>query len=344
MRYVVASVQRKMPRVLTLGTVQTVLIAGLLLSLACSSSEPAAAPAATAAPGQVGYILASGAKLQDVLLGGESRDVVSFDDGSTLMDPALSPDGKRIAFIRQEPVKNLPGGQIDFGADLYVVNRDGSGLKEIAHHTALTEYIRVPSWFDAGHLLFSIRGRTPEANADYRIERIDLTSGQRTRIVANAVDPSVTPGATQMLYISVETSKTRETVFLAGPDGSGAKDLLPPLPVLTLIGSAVMSPDGTRIAFAAGDLLGTIAPPRAMAAPAGMAMHPFFQDVWLINADGTNLRRIAEVVESSLSLSWSPDGKWIYAMGTAKFRRVDPVTGDITILGEGAPVAGIYFY
>ena len=60
----------------------------------------------------------------------------------TLMDPALSPDGKRIAFMRQEPVKNLGGGQIDFGTDLYVVNRDGSGLKEIVHHSALAEYVR----------------------------------------------------------------------------------------------------------------------------------------------------------------------------------------------------------
>jgi Tol biopolymer transport system component len=316
----------------------------LVMLAGCSSSDPGGTaepqPVSGApASGQVRYIVASGAKLQDVAVGGEAREVVSFDDGSTLMDPALSPDGKRIAFIRQEPVKNLPGGQIDFGADLYVVNRDGSGLKEVVHHSALAEYVRGPSWLDADQFFFSVRGRDNAGTADYRVERIDLRSGQRSRVAQNQVDPSVAPGARQLLTISVETSTTRETVLLGGVDGSAVRDLLPQLPVLTLVGSAVMSPDGSQVAFAAGDLAGAMAAPRARA-----AVHPFFQDIWLINADGSDLRRVAEVVERTLSLSWSPDGRYIYAMGTERFRRVDAVTGEVVVLGEGAQSAGIYFY
>ncbi len=318
------------------------------LVLACSSSESKSAeqpPTGGPTTGSIGYIRATGAMLEDVSLDGEAREIVSFDDGSTLMDPALSPDGKRIAFIRQEPAKGT-GNELDFGSDLYVVHRDGSGLREVVHHSALAEYVRTPSWLDADQLYFSVRGRTAEALADYRVERLDLRSGQRSRIAANAVDPSVAPGATQLLAISVETSTTRETVLLGGIEGSGFRDLLPPQPVLTLIGSAVMSPDGAQIAFAAGDLLGSMAPPRAMGfAPMSKAsVHPFFQDVWLINVDGTNLRRIAEVVERSLSLSWSPDGRYVYAMGTERFRRVDPATGEILVIEEGAPSAGIFFY
>lgn len=317
-----------------------------VLSPACSSSaaDDASTPtgAATAAgPGKTGYVSAVGARLQDTVGGGETRTIVKFDDGSALMDPALSPDGRKIAFIRQEPAKNLSGSQIDFGADLYIVNRDGSGLRELAHHSALAEYVRGPSWLDNGHLLFSVRGRTATGTADYRLERIDVATGQRTRLTQNAVDPSVASDGRQMLYISVETATTRETLVLSDVDGGNARDLLPPTPVLTLLGSAVMSPDGTQVAFAAGDLAGALGSrsPRSMAAE-----HPFFQDVWLINADGTNLRRIAEVVEKSLSLSWSPDGKSIYAMGTEKFRRIDLATGTIAVLSEGAPQAGVFVY
>jgi Tol biopolymer transport system component len=315
-----------------------------LLGLACSSSDSKkpAAEITPETPGQIGYIVARGGKLEDVLLDGKARDVVGFDDGSVLMDPALSPDGKRIAFILQEPVKNVPGasGGIDFGADMYVVNRDGSDLKELAHHSVLAEYIRVPSWLDSNHLLFSIRGRSADGTADYRIERLDLRTGQRTRVVANAVDPSVTPGATQMIYVSVETATTREKLFISGIDGSNARDLLPLLPVLTLVGSPVMSPDGTQIAFAAGDLLGSGAAPRTRFA----GVHPFFQDVWLINVDGSDLRRVAEVVERTLSLSWSPDGRFIYAMGTDTFRRVEVATGAVTDLDTGSTGAGVFFY
>jgi Tol biopolymer transport system component len=327
----------------------------LAASLGCSSSkkEATASPGSeagiVAAAGQTGYITAIANKLQDAIVGGEARTVVSFDDGSSLMDPALSPDGKHIAFIRQEPVKNLAGGQIDFGADMYIVNRDGSGLKELAHHSALAEYIRGPAWVDDGHLLFSVRGRDAAGAGDYRLERMDLATGQRTRLNQNAVDPTVAPGARRLLYISVETTTTRETIMLADIDGSNARDLLPLEPPLSLIGSAVMSPDGTQVAFAAGDLNGALSgrgtPPRSAAFPLQPAMlHPFLQDVWLINTDGTNLRRLAEVVERSLSLSWSPDGTAIYAMGTEQFRRVDVATGAVTVLREGAPQAGVFVY
>jgi Tol biopolymer transport system component len=317
--------------------------------LGCSSSKPDEGPlsavAATAEPGQTGYISAVANKLQDTVIGGEAHTIVSFDDGSSLMDPSLSPDGKRVAFIRQEPVKNLAGGQIDFGADMYVVNRDGTGLKELAHHSDLAEYIRGPAWVDDGNLLFSVRGRSAAGTGDYRLERMDMATGARSRLNQNAVDPTVAPGAKQILYISVETNDSRETVMLANVDGSNPRDLLPLLPALSLIGSAVMSPDGTQVAFAAGDLNGALAggaSPRSAGFPG--FMHPFFQDVWLINADGSNLRRVAEVVERSLSLSWSPDGASIYAMGTEQFRRVDVASGAVTVLGEGAPQAGVFVY
>jgi TolB protein len=38
-------------------------------------------------------------------------------------DPAWSPDGRRLAFVR------VRGGR----SDIYVVNRDGSGLRRLAH-------------------------------------------------------------------------------------------------------------------------------------------------------------------------------------------------------------------
>lgn len=318
-----------------------VLLAGIL-GLACfGGGKGETQDASSAARSGPGYILASGPTLEDVALSGTARSILTFQDGSLLMDPALSPDGTRIAFIRQEPVRNLGGGEIDFGSDLYLVNRDGSDLREVVHHSALAEYVRTPSWLDEHRLLFSVRGRTSAQVADYRVEMLDLRDGRRTRFASNAVDPSVTPDRKSVLMVSVETSTTRETLLLAGVDGSAARDLLPPEPKLTLIGSAVMSPDGSQVAFAAGDLLGaTAAPPRTMPA----VLHPFFQDLWIVDVDGGDLRRVAELAERSLSLSWSPDGRYIYAMGAERFRRVEVATGAVVSFGEGAPSAGIYVY
>ncbi len=336
-------------------TTMTIRVASLLttlallasLVLACSSDAPRSQQLtlpseATESKGETGYLIARGPELHDVTLGGESRLVLRFDDNSAVFEPVLSEDGKRIAFIRQEPVKNLPAGGIDFGSDLYIVNRDGTGLRELAHHSQLAEYIRRPSWVDNERLVFGVRGRDAEGFGDYRIEQLDLEKDSRSRVIADAVDPAITPDFGRLLTISVDTVDSRETVQISGLDGSTPLALIPAAANLTLIGSAVMSPDGSTIAFAAGDLTGALAAPgsrlRAQA-------HPYFQDVWLMNADGSNLRRVAELVEQYLSLAWAPDGGLIYALGAKGFHTVNPATGEVRLIGDGAPQGGgIFFY
>jgi Tol biopolymer transport system component len=285
-----------------------------------------------------GYLLARDGGLVDVGFDGSQREVLRLRDGSIIYDPALSPDGRYIAFIRQEPVKSTKYG-IDFGSDLYIVNRDGSAMRELVRHGALAEYVRTPSWLSDTELLFSVRGRTAEGAADFRVSRLDTRTGEVQRVVENAVDVAVGPDLNEMLYVQVETVHTREGLVLARVDGSLPRVLLPPDSTLTLFGSAAISPDGSRVAFAAGD-----AAEAAGGAGRGShaSTHPAFQDLWVINVDGSGLERLAELVETGLSIGWSVDGNSIIAFGSRQFRRVDLESGT-TSLGPGGE-GGIFVY
>jgi Tol biopolymer transport system component len=97
------------------------------------------------------------------------KEILTYDDGSYLLDPALSPDGKRIAYIRQPPAKANPNGSVDFGADLYIADRNGKNAREVVRHGMIAEFVREPAWLPDGRLLFSVYGRQANGDADLRI-------------------------------------------------------------------------------------------------------------------------------------------------------------------------------
>jgi len=104
------------------------------------------------------------------VLGGEPQPIVRDSDTS----PGLSPDGKRLAFVRGDPA--------NFQLNLVLVNSDGSGEKTLA---------QIPANITGGSLFtpaWSPDGKTIVL-PNYR------NSGERFLIAVNVAD-----GSTQMLY------------------------------------------------------------------------------------------------------------------------------------------------
>jgi Tol biopolymer transport system component len=163
------------------------------------------------------------------------------DDGQ----PAWSPDGRRLAFKTAQ-----------FGSNqLAVITADGTG------ETLLTRTFRFsegqPAWSpDATKLLYR---RTPEnplvQNGDTWV--LD--------VAASAQDPTLP--VTQAVLL--RTGDERYPSY---------------------------SPDGTQIAFR-GDL--------DLAEPSGD------EEIYVMNADGTNVRQLTSNADFDSAPSWSPDGGWI---------------------------------
>jgi Tol biopolymer transport system component len=200
--------------------------------------------------------------------------------------PAWSPDGRKLAFVSRR----------DGNSEIYVMNADGSGLRNV---TRTRSNDLDPVWSPDGHAIAFVQKiqkkcapsprDTPCNNRGTYLYVVNGDgSGQRrlTTHRARQFNPSW----------SADGKTIRYGRYLVRADGTGQAKLPRNLPL-----AGAWSPDGQRIAFAVV--------PRGFGQRTGLGL-------WVMNADGSNPRRLARNAASS-DPAWSPDGRRI------AFRRFD---------------------
>jgi Tol biopolymer transport system component len=277
-------------------------------------------------------------------LDGTQQNLTKWPANTYPVDPAMSPDGKHLAFGLELPATKLPDGSSDFGSDLYVADANGKNPNQIVKHEDVAEFIQNPAWLTNSTLIFTVRGRTAGGRADFRIEKVGIDGGQRTRFVDGGVDPAVSRDGKEIVWDQIDLATQAETLTIASADLQNKKVLASQADKITLFGSKAFSPDGTRIAFTAVDfssISGGGSLPLGHAGASYSLVHPYAQDVWIVNSDGTGLHRLAEIAENMPSLAWSGDGSTIYALGPSAFWRIDAAAGTADQVGLGMAPAQI---
>jgi Tol biopolymer transport system component len=190
-----------------------------------------------------------------------------------------------------------------------------------------------PNWLPGGQrLLFAVLGRDETGAADLRIELLDLATGNRERFVEDALEPSISPDGSRLAYLQYDAQTGSEIIMIADLATGETQPLLPETRIMSNVANIAWTQDGTRLAFAASD-------PIALQTGAGGArsttavVHPSLRDVWTVNLDGSELHRITEIADASLSLAWSADNRHIYAIGDTGFWRVDATDGALELIG-----------
>jgi Tol biopolymer transport system component len=191
-------------------------------------------------------------------------------------NPALSPDRTRVAFAQSDVLYS-------FG--LAVVNVDGSGLHTIILGDPYN--VRSPVWSPDGSRI-AFRGSDFElfvCNGD----------GTGIRSLGEFSPPfSWSPDGTRIAALR------GGDVWVVPVDGSSAGNLTHSDEPDS---DAMWSPDGRRLAFTRQ----TIRP---------QAGQPYYEDIWVMNADGTGPQRLTESSQAAdyagaRAPRWSPDGKRI---------------------------------
>jgi len=235
-------------------------------------------------------------------------------------NPAWSPDGRQIAFCyyRLPEQAAIP---VPDGTDLYVINADGSGMRELWRHETSGEALQYPAWSADGAAIYVSRAAPGGARS---IDRVTVQSGERRRVVSGAAFPALSPDGRELAYVQYATPPDRgESLWLSAPDGTEPREIIGPMAFAKFFGLR-FSPDGRHLVFAAvGQPPATnrtwLAPSRSLfghlfaIAPANA--NGDLWDLWMVDIDGRNLRPLTALSEDMPVAAWSPDGKRIAFLG-----------------------------
>jgi hypothetical protein len=266
-----------------------------------------------------------------------------FDDRSQVIEAAPSPDGSLIALAALTSPALLEKG--DFGVDLHVMAWDGSDLRLLLRHSAYGEYMESLTWLPGNReLAYAIYSPLPDDLVDRHIEAIDISTGSRRRLLSQADTPALMSDGRHLIAVFYEPKEggDAETPVLYDLQSGTVRPLDGYSLPLVYVGSFAPSPDGSQVAFGGADP--TVMAPRVT--PRGVltfrgAVHPVLQDVWVMAADGTGLRRVAELAANQPSIVWTADGRYLYVMASIGFWRIEPRSGFVKQIGPGLPTARI---
>jgi len=210
------------------------------------------------------------------------------NDQSDHAFPVFSPDGRKIAF------SSTRGGNWN----LYLMDADGRNVVQITNGAAQDMH---PSFSPDGTKLVycTLGGRSGQ----WEIWTIDLVSGTR-KMIGFGLFPSWSPRR-DMDVIAFQRARQRGSRWfslwtMTLVDGEARQVTEIAVSSNAAIVSPAWSPDGSRIAFA------TIVEPQR----ADATTHPIGQqDIWTINADGTERHRLTDGNGSNLTPFWAADNR-----------------------------------
>jgi Tol biopolymer transport system component len=193
------------------------------------------------------------------------------------IEPAWSPDGHQIAFVR-----DYRDGS---GSGIYVANADGSGLTNLIRHAGPYGY---PTWSpDGSRIAFTAGVRDSPVDWTESLYVMNADGSNLRRLTDPAMlvysPPSWSPDGMRIVFNGSITLE-RGGIFVVHADGSG----------LAYLSSGFVpswSPDRTRIAFVFWDNVG-----------------PHLASM---TDDGSDVTILADVFSSLNPPSWSPDGRQV---------------------------------
>jgi Tol biopolymer transport system component len=302
-------------------------LTSLLLLAGCGGSGTAIGPdgavrGASGLPATAGgtMLIVKGDNIFSMDVATKQDEQLTHESNSNFANnPAFSPDGTLIAYTHHV----APQGSQWGGAELHVMNADGSGDRTLAPAKDKGERAETPSWSPDGKSIYfahdvPIIDQSDRYTGDtLSVDKVDLASGDRQVVVKDAIFPSM--GKTGLLsWVLYNTSDSSFKLMVGAPDGSQGRQLLSEKDFQAVY-SPELSPDGKSIVFAGSgrtnskvaSVGATVAAALNPLVPGTAEAHGLPWDPWIIGVDGGGLKRLASIGSDEMALVWSPDGQEI---------------------------------
>lgn len=276
----------KLMRTASLVAVATV-IALILAACGDGESQPAAPPT-----GRIAFTYDGDGIPQVYVMNADGSDPTNLTkDPAGGGGPWWSPDGAQIAFSSQR----------DGQPDIYLMNADGSDVQQLTDDPALDGFFRwSPDGSKVAFYSFNedVRGLLWLANADLSEETPLLESihpaGTNVEC-AGGFPGGWFPDGQRILYRGSQGATHALQICSVNVDGSDIRVIFSEPDTLSFF--PTLSPDATKIAFVTDRDADTD--------------NPGDTEIYVIDVDGGNLRRVTNDDATDTNPTWSPDGQWI---------------------------------
>jgi Tol biopolymer transport system component len=222
-----------------------------------------------------------------------TRNVASGRNEADDNDPAISPDGRLIAFTS---TRDHRGDGID-AHEIYVMNADGSGQRRITENS-LPDFS--PDWLADGRIVFW-RCREGTSNCALTAVRPDGDSEETLYESDDSVyGVSPSPDGSKIAYAraNVEAAPANSEIYVVDVE-TGNETRLTDSPGVEGIGP--WSSDGSRLLFESDrDKHGAC------------LFHDcvgYASEIYVMNTDGSGEGRLTDTTEQELFPTWSPGGE-----------------------------------
>lgn len=214
--------------------------------------------------------------------GSNLRRLTNFPEARIKKGPVWSPDGKKIAFH----------GDVDGGAQIFVVDPDGQNLRQL---TSLSGYNVEPHWSPNGSKI--IFNQSSPSNGKVKMLMMD-SDGSNVKILPNPDGQNWYPRIIhtgELLFTSDVYHKDFYDIFLMNPDSTNLRKLTATMAINWF---PECSPDGKRIVFTSN------------------RDDPELSDsgnynIYIMDIDGTNIQRLTDFPGQELHPKWHPSGEKI---------------------------------
>ncbi len=287
-------------------TVSFMILGVLLLGLqqpVASRAEATAEPTAEATAalpadlvGKIAFVSENMLDSQIYIMNADGSDLHAVTKSDRIpWSPALSPDGKQIAFA----------AKVNERYQIFVMNSDGTNEKQITFNVSGQTGVSGIDWArDGKHLAYTVKLSDNPNNQSYDLYTMKPDGAEQTKITPQPMEaliaPHWSPDGKLIIFNARDDSPTspatpidptaRTNVYIINADGSNVhrltqstyNELFP-----------AWSPDGQAIVFLSG----------------GSSNSEF--GLYRVDADGTHPMQLSHTLFSQPA--WSPDGKYIAA-------------------------------
>jgi Tol biopolymer transport system component len=342
-------------------------VMALAFAIACGGGkkpDPAAAPAASAGPvGPCGAVAGAATPQGGLLItrdqaltvrdmkSGKETKLLTAPPGQFITFPAWSPDGKRFVYMVDAPFQGNVGS--NWGADMCIADANGGNQQVVLKHDQPGVELESPSWTPDGktivfsYFLTQYDEKGQYKGQVYQAQKLDLATGGAASFMDNANGTDLCADGHSLAYVDFDqTNFDSYGVWVADADGKNGKSVVDSSTGMQAFYAPIFSPDCKQIIFAAvgGSLRQPAAPgtrgnPLARLVdalrPASAEAHGPPWDLWSVNVDGSDLKRLTHVNEDLPYTAWSADGKTVLFLGAGGLYQMQPDGSSLKKIDQG---------